>query len=108
MFWDNPVETMEEEALRELQLRLLNETLAKAAGAPFYRDLPVREVKSLEDFRAVPFTKKQDLRENFPYGFLRTDLSEAVRLHSSSGTTGNRTVLFHTMDDLEKWPTQGA
>ncbi|HHU82031.1 MAG TPA: phenylacetate--CoA ligase [Firmicutes bacterium] len=108
MFWDKTVETMEEGAIKEMQLRFLNETLSKAAGAPFYRNLPVKEVKSLQAFATVPFTKKQDLRDHFPYGFLRTDLSEAVRLHSSSGTTGNPTVVFHTVDDLEKWTDQVA
>ncbi|NLZ44590.1 MAG: phenylacetate--CoA ligase, partial [Clostridia bacterium] len=109
MFWDKTVETMEEEAIKEMQLRLINETLAKAAGAPFYRNLPVKEVKTLQEFAAaVPFTKKQDLRDHFPYGFLRADLSETVRLHSSSGTTGNPTVVFHTIGDLEKWTDQVA
>src|SRR5690554_6060294 len=106
MFWDKTVETMEEWAIKEMQLRFLNETLSKAAGAPFYRNLPVKEVKSLQAFATVPFTKKQDLRDHFPYGFLRTDLSEAVRLHSSSGTTGNPTVVFHTKADIKNWTNQ--
>ena len=108
MYWEENLETMNEGALKEMQLKLVNQTLVKAAEAPFYRNISGKKLRTLEEIRELPFTRKQDLRDHFPYGFLRTDLSEAVRLHSSSGTTGNPTVVFHTRADIENWTNQVA
>ena len=108
MYWEENLETMNEGALKGMQLKLVNQTLAKAAEAPFYRNISPKELRTLEEIKEIPFTKKQDLRDHFPYGFLRKDLSEAVRLHSSSGTTGNPTVVFHTRADIENWTNQVA
>jgi len=108
MYWEKHVEIMEVGALREMQLKSVNEIIAKAGEAPFYRDKRLKHLKSLQEIAEMPFTKKQDLRDCFPYGFLRKDLTEAVRLHSSSGTTGNPTVVFHTKTDIENWTNQVA
>jgi phenylacetate-CoA ligase len=58
---------------------------------------------ALEGLAALPFTTKADLRDGFPYGFLAVPLDEVVRLHSSSGTTGNPTVIYHTQEDIAAW-----
>ena len=60
-------------------------------------------IRSIEQIRELPFTTKEDLRGNFPWGFLAIDKREAVRLHSSSGTTGNPTVVYHNRHDLSSW-----
>lgn len=105
MFWEIDIETMSKEDLNIYKLEKLNNTLLKAKNAPFYKEKleNIDEIKSLEDIKKLPFTTKQDLRNGFPYGFLTMDLKEVVRLHSSSGTTGNPTVVFHTKEDLNEW-----
>ncbi|NLW55460.1 MAG: phenylacetate--CoA ligase [Firmicutes bacterium] len=104
MYWDEQMERAEAGELQRHQLKLLRQTLERAKNSPFYQRLPLDKIDSLEAFQAeVPFTRKQDLREQFPYGFLATELKQVVRLHSSSGTTGNPTVIFHTKKDIEEW-----
>jgi phenylacetate-CoA ligase len=61
------------------------------------------DIKTLDDLRKIPFTTKNDLRENYPFGMAAVPLEETVRLHSSSGTTGNPTVVLHTQRDLDQW-----
>jgi phenylacetate-CoA ligase len=61
------------------------------------------DIKTLEDLRKIPFTTKQDLRDNYPFGLRSIALEDCVRLHSSSGTTGNPTVILHSKRDLEQW-----
>ncbi|MBQ1836073.1 MAG: phenylacetate--CoA ligase, partial [Paludibacteraceae bacterium] len=61
------------------------------------------DIQSLDDIRKIPFTTKQDLRDTYPFGMASVPLSQCVRLHSSSGTTGNPTVILHTQKDLDEW-----
>ncbi len=107
MFWDRKAETMSREELSKLQLALINKTISKAVKSPFYGELKkqgkIKKIKSLDEVKNLPFTEKSDLRNNFPYGLLALSLDKAVRMHSSSGTTGNPTVVFHTKKDLEDW-----
>ncbi len=107
MYWDRAAETMDRRDLERLQLERLNATLQRAAHAPYYRGLHgargVGPLSSLADLAGLPFTTKADLRDNFPYGFLAVPLDDVVRLHSSSGTTGNPTVIYHTRADIEAW-----
>ncbi len=109
IFWEKDIETLERSKIHRLQVDKLNHTLAIAQKSPFYGNLFKQKgikpgsVKNIEEITKLPFTTKQDLRDNFPYGFLTTDRKEVVRLHSSSGTTGNPTVIFHTANDLKNW-----
>jgi phenylacetate-CoA ligase len=107
MFWQEEVETLESEKLQRLQIESLNRTLTQALKAPFYAGLlgrnGIRSISSFDDVKRLPFTTKTDLRENFPYGLLAVPLEEVIRLHSSSGTTGNPTVIYHTRKDIEHW-----
>jgi len=107
MYWDRAAETMDRRDLEHLQLGRLNATLQRAAHAPYYRDRHgargVGPLSSLADLADLPFTTKADLRDHFPYGFLAVPLDDVVRLHSSSGTTGNPTVIYHTRADIEAW-----
>ncbi len=76
---------------------------------PFYRhkmqesDITPDDIKSIEDIVRLPFTTKQDLRDNYPYGLFAVPMSQIVRLHASSGTTGNPTVVGYTRRDIEIW-----
>jgi phenylacetate-CoA ligase len=78
-------------------------------NSPFYKKrfeengLTPDSIKSLDDLKKIPFTTKQDLRDNYPFGIASVPLEKAVRLHSSSGTTGNPTVILHTQKDLDEW-----
>jgi phenylacetate-CoA ligase len=87
----------------------LRKTLNHCLNSPFYRKrfaehkLRPEDIKTLDDLRKIPFTTKNDLRENYPFGMAAVPLEETVRLHSSSGTTGNPTVVLHTQRDLDQW-----
>jgi phenylacetate-CoA ligase len=109
IFWENEIETLNRTDLNKLQVEKLNKTLTIAQNSPYYSELfkqkgiKAGSIKNIEDVTKLPFTTKQDLRNNFPYGFLSVNQKEVVRLHSSSGTTGNPTVIFHTANDLKNW-----
>ena len=107
MYWDTTLETLSRPELERLQLDRLSATLRGTALSPFYRGLfdgkGIPEVRQLDDIRRLPFTTKDDLRGSFPYGFLAVPLEKVVRLHSSSGTTGNPTVIYHTREDIAAW-----
>jgi phenylacetate-CoA ligase len=105
MYWEPELETMPREELRRLQLERINRSIQSARRAPHYGGALARveELGSLEELARLPFTEKADLRAAFPYGFLAVGLEKTVRLHSSSGTTGNPTVVYHTRRDIERW-----
>ena len=109
MFWDERHETMRPHELEKLQLSRLRETIERVQHVPFYRDLLAREgvgledIRTLEDVQRLPFTKKQDLRDGYPFGFFAVPLSRVVRIHTTSGTTGKPTVVGYTRGDLDRW-----
>ena len=105
MYWEPEVETMGRDSLSRLQLERLNASLRRAQQAPHYREglQGINGLGSLAELTALPFTGKQELRQGFPYGFLSVEREQVIRLHSSSGTTGNPTVVFHTRRDIEQW-----
>ena len=109
MYWEEAIETMPREKLEALQLERLKKSVEKASGSIFYGDLfkkigfDPKGIASLEDIRKIPFTTKDDLREHWPYGFLAVSKDDLVRMHSSSGTTGRATVIFHTQSDIDAW-----
>jgi phenylacetate-CoA ligase len=89
--------------------RLVNTVRRVYHNVPFYRErmqkagiTPV-DINSLEDLKKLPFTYKQDLRDNYPYGMFAVPLSEIVRIHASSGTTGKQTVVGYTRKDIDTW-----
>ena len=109
MYWDELHETMRPAELEALQVRRLRETLERANRVPFYRDLFSREgvrgdeIRTLDDLRNLPFTRKQDLRGGYPFGFFAVPLSQVVRIHTTSGTTGKPTVVGYTRGDIDNW-----
>lgn len=109
MYWEKEFETITRGELKKLQVERLKRTINQAVRSPFYQELyqqkgiAAEQVKHVEDIHKLPFTTKQDLRNHFPYGFLTLPKKELVRLHSSSGTTGNPTVIFHNQHDIDSW-----
>ncbi len=113
-YFEPQIETMSREELEKLQLERLKTTIEQAVKSPFYSKLYAEKgidastITSIDDIRKLPFTTKQDMRDNYPFGFLACNQSEVVRLHSSSGTTGNPTVICHTKRDIETWANRVA
>jgi len=110
MYWEPERECMDREELRQLQLEQLQATLSRVyLNVPFYRrkfdelGIDPDEFRSLDDIRRLPFTTKNDLRDNYPYGLFAVPLREVVRIHASSGTTGMSTVVGYTKNDIKTW-----
>ena len=109
MYWEPELETLDRPGLARLQVERLNASLRQAVKAPYYgRDAELQRwaacgLPSIDAIRELPFTTKENLRSDYPWGFLAGDKREVVRLHSSSGTTGNPTVVYHNRHDLASW-----
>ena len=110
MFWQKEIETAPRSEIQKIQLQMLNDTIDRAKKSKFYSEKlkNITALSNIEQLKELPFTTKEDLRNGFPYDFLSLDLSEVVRLHSSSGTTGNPTVVYHTDQDLQNWANISA
>ena len=108
-YWNEEIETMPRKQLEQFQVERLKKTVEIAMGSNFYapilkeRNITPENIKSVEDIRRFPFTTKNDLRENYPFCLASVPLNKVVRLHSSSGTTGNPTVILHSQRDIEQW-----
>jgi len=113
-YFDQKHETMTREQIEALQVEHLRETIARCMKNPIYKKrldeagITPDSIQTVADVRKLPFTTKQDLRESYPFGLACVPLRECVRLHSSSGTTGNPTVILHTQNDLDEWANQVA
>ncbi|MBU5637088.1 phenylacetate--CoA ligase [Geomonas sp. Red69] len=108
--WDPDYECMPREEIEQLQLERLQATLNRVyKNVTCYRTrfkemgIVPEDVRSLADLSKLPFTTKEDLRLNYPYGMFAVPLREVVRIHSSSGTTGKPTVVGYTKHDLKVW-----
>lgn len=110
MFWQKDIETMARPELEALQLERLKRIVAYVYDrVPFYRkrldDAGVKpdKIKVLSDIQYIPYTTKDDIRDTYPFGLFAVPQKEIVRIHASSGTTGNPTVVGYTKNDLETW-----
>ncbi len=110
MFFEPEKECMAREDLEQLQLERLQSTLYRVSrNVPHYRqkfrehNIDPDGFRSLDELSALPFTTKEDLRNNYPYGLFAVPLREVVRLHGSSGTTGLATVVGYTRNDIKRW-----
>lgn len=108
--WNEPMETLEGTALEQLQLERLKRTVSRVwdARTPYRvkmeeAGLTPESIRSLDDLERFPFTRKADYRANYPLGMIACPMEEIVRLHASSGTTGSRTVVGYTKNDLAMW-----
>lgn len=110
MYWEAVSECMNRDELEQLQLERLQATILRVyMNVPFYRkkfdelSIDPDTFRSLNDLSKLPFTTKDDLRDNYPYGFFAVPLREVVRLQASSGTTGKPTVVGYTRNDIKIW-----
>ena len=110
MIWNPEYEQMDREALAELQLRRLQSTVAWVyERVPYYKHaldesgVRPKDIKRLEDVRALPFTDKIALRDTYPFGLFAVPMDQVVRIHSSSGTTGKPIVVGYTKGDINTW-----
>ena len=110
MIWNPNKETMPREQMRELQGKRLHKIVDYVYhNVPFYRhklqerDLSPNDITSIDDIVKLPFTTKQDLRDNYPTGLQAAPMSEVIRFHASSGTTGNPTIVGYTRKDVSVW-----
>ncbi|MDR3239313.1 MAG: phenylacetate--CoA ligase, partial [Clostridiales bacterium] len=110
MIWNKEIECASRKTIKDLQWERLKATVTRVyENVPFYRErleeagLRPDQLRSFEDFRRLPFTTKEDLRQNYPYKLFAAPAKKIVRLHASSGTTGKPTPVGYTRADLEMW-----
>lgn len=110
MFYNEEFETLPREALQALQLKRLQQVLQRVyhTVGHYKRSFDAfkvkpDDIKSMADLRNLPFTTRQDLRDNYPFGLFAVPMSSIVRLHASSGTSGRSTVFGYTKRDIETW-----
>jgi len=110
MIWNEKYETMSRGEMRKWQGIKLGEMVERVYhNVPFYREkmqelnIVPEDIKTVGDLSRLPFTTKQDLRDNYPYDLFATPMSEIVRVHASSGTTGKPTVVGYTRKDISTW-----
>ncbi|MCI7350322.1 MAG: phenylacetate--CoA ligase [Ruminococcus sp.] len=109
-YWNKEIECMPLEDMKKLQNeRLVAQVKHVYENVPYYKKLMDEkgvtpdDIKSVDDLHKLPFLTKADLRDAYPYGLLAKPLSECVRIHSTSGTTGKRVVAFYTQHDVDLW-----
>lgn len=113
-YWQKDIETMNREDLAKLQLERLKKTIEAAGNSPFYSKIFKENGITADQYTIhgrlakIHFTTKDDLRNNYPYGMAAIPIKDCVRIHSSSGTTGNPTVVLHSAKDLDQWANQVA
>jgi len=110
MIWQKDVECMEISALKQLQSeRLVNLVKCVYENVPFYKtafdqkSVALSDIRTIDDLSKLPFTKKTDLRDNYPFKLFAVPMSEILEIHASSGTTGNPTVVAYTKNDIKLW-----
>jgi phenylacetate-CoA ligase len=110
MIYNEEFETLPREALKALQLKRLQQAVSRVYhGVGFYKKsfnkagVTPDDLKTLDDLKRFSFTTKQDLRDNYPFGMFAVPMSNVVRLHASSGTTGRSTVVGYTKRDIDTW-----
>ena len=110
LYWEEEIETLPRVGLESIQLIRLKNLVARVyrTVAPYRRKMEAagvrpEDIRTLADLRKLPFTVKDDLRDNYPFGLFTVPMEEIVRVHASSGTTGKSTVVGYTQKDIETW-----
>jgi len=110
IYWEEEIETLPRVGLESIQLRRLQHLVARVYRTvePYRRKMDAAgvkpdDIKTLADLARLPFTVKNDLRDNYPFGLFTVPLEEVVRVHASSGTTGKPTVVGYTANDIKTW-----
>ena len=109
-YWEEEMETLPRAGLESIQLRRLRRLVARVYDKvePYRRKMDAAgikpdDIRTLADLQKLPFTYKDDLRDNYPFGLFTVPLDEVVRVHASSGTTGKSTVVGYTRKDIDTW-----
>jgi phenylacetate-CoA ligase len=109
-YWNEKIETIPVSELRKYQLKKLKEQVRHCyQNSTFYRQkfknagLKPEEIKTVEDIQKIPFTVKNDLRDNYPFGMVTVNPADVVEIHASSGTTGNPIIGAYTQNDVNAW-----
>lgn len=110
MIWNEKIECATRDEMRNVQSERLRDTVRRIYhNVPYYRKkmqesgLTAADIQGIDDIQKLPFTTKIDLRDNYPFGLFTVPMSEIVRLHASSGTTGKPTVVGYTRKDIQMW-----
>ncbi len=110
MFWNEEFETLPREALQALQGKRLKSLVKRVYSAvPYYREkmdgagISPDDILDVESLSNLPFTDKEDLRKNYPFGLFTVPLEKVIRIHASSGTTGKPVVVGYTRKDIDTW-----
>ncbi|HPB05790.1 MAG TPA: phenylacetate--CoA ligase, partial [Prolixibacteraceae bacterium] len=110
MIWNENIECASRDSMSQLQTERLIRTVKRVYhDVPYYRKkmqevgLVPEDIRTIEDIVKLPFTTKTDLRDNYPFGTFAVPMSEIVRIHASSGTTGRPTVVGYTRNDIAMW-----
>ncbi|NLG28863.1 MAG: phenylacetate--CoA ligase, partial [Chloroflexi bacterium] len=110
MVWNTDIECATRERLQALQLERLQATVRRVLErVPFYQEalgaagVSAGDIRSLVDLRHLPFTRKTDFRDNYPFGLVAVPMDDVVRVHASSGTTGKPTVVAYSRNDIDTW-----
>lgn len=110
MFFQKDIETMPRKSIEKIQLKRLKWLVDYCnRNVKFYHDRLERagvtadKIKSLEDIQYIPYTTKEDIRDNYPFGLFGQPVNKIIRIHASSGTTGKPTVVGYTKNDIENW-----
>ena len=110
MIWNQTKECMSRDQMRELQGKRLHKIVKYVYhNVPFYRnrlqemDITPDDIRTIDDIVKLPFTTKKDLRDNYPFGLQAAHQNEIIRIHASSGTTGNPTIVGYTRKDIGVW-----
>lgn len=108
-FWEKKIETLPTQDLKKLQAKRLRQTIKKAQTVTFYKEkfkaasTDPDKIESIDFIKRFPFTTKDDLRNQWPYGLLAVPKDDCVRVHASSGTTGRAVAMLHTEKDIDTW-----
>ena len=108
-FWEKKIETLSTQDLKKLQAKRLRQTIKNAQTVPFYKEkfksalTDPDKIESIDFIKRFPFTTKDDLRNQWPYGLLAVPKDDCVRVHASSGTTGRAVAMLHTAKYVDKW-----
>ena len=115
IYWEEELETLPRVGLESIQLKRLQaligrvyETVEPYRQKMIAAGVKPEDIKGLEDLKKLPFTTKEDLRENYPFGMFTMELDDIVRVHASSGTTGKPTVVGYTKKDIDTWANMMA
>ena len=115
IYWEEELETLPRVGLESIQLKRLQALIGRVyETVEPYREKMIaagvkpEDIKGLEDLQKLPFTTKDDLRENYPFGMFTMELDDIVRVHASSGTTGKPTVVGYTKKDIDTWANMMA